>query len=555
MRNLLISKMISIYEIFLIFHNKRILFLLAALLPPLSRTANAGFSGSSGYSDLAARLVNAQGYMPFAVFVQPPFYKSFPFILSLSVVLILLLILITAWRSKMFARERFKLEKIINERTEQLLLQKERVDELLANMLPKDTADQLKKTGRANTRKYDLVSILFSDIEGFTRIAEQMNPDILIDELDKFFFKFDSLVEEFNIEKIKTIGDAYMAAGGIPEKNRTNPVEVVLAAMRIMQYMKDLKKDNENFWDLRIGIHTGPVIAGVVGLKKLSYDIWGDSVNTASRMESSGETGKINISENTYEYVKDFFNCEYRGKMPVKYKGNIGMYFVKGFRPEFSVDMRGQEPNQNFFIRLQLLRLQDIEEECLKKMEEELPANLHFHNLKYCIDMLTGCELLFSSEKLPDEDRLLVRTSALFDCISYSKGYLDRKNYIYQITREILPKFHYSEKQAEKILRLISMPFIPPAARTIPEKILSDIRLAFLGKNNFSDSANELYLELKTFGQVSSRPEFIKYMTEFLSSFSFYTLTAKKLVEIPAGQQIEKLKLMREKSDYNVPSG
>lgn len=474
-------------------------------------------------------------------FGQFIFHSSvWPLILLYSNIF-MFIILIMAKKSLRFAKERFLLEGIINERTEELLNQKEKVDELISNMLPKDTADQLKKTGRATTRKYNMVSILFSDIEGFTRIAEQMNPEILVDELDKFFFKFDSLVEEFNIEKIKTIGDAYMAAGGIPDINRTNPVDVVLAAIRIMQYMKQLKKDNEYFWDLRIGIHTGPIIAGVVGQKKLSYDIWGDSVNTASRMESSGEAGKINISGSTYEYVKEFFTCEYRGKMPVKYKGNIDMYFVKGFRPEFSVDMEGQEPNNRFSIKLQLLRLQDIEDYFLSRMEEELPVILNFHNQKYSMDLLTNCELLFNSEKLSEEDRLLVRTAALLDCMSYIKGYIEREKYIPQLVRESLHNYHYDEKQMLKIGKLINTPLFPPAAKTLPEKVLSDARLAFIGKNNFRDSVTKLFEEMKYYGKESSKNDFLKSFAEFLKSFEFYTLTAQKLAEVTTEEQIKKL--------------
>jgi adenylate cyclase len=463
----------------------------------------------------------------------------------------LLVVYLMAAKSLHFARERFMLEGIINKRTEELLYQKEKVDELLSNMLPKAMADQLKKTGRARTQKYSMVSILFSDIEGFTRIAEQMNPEILVDELDKFFFKFDALVEEFNIEKIKTIGDAYMAAGGIPDRNRTNPVDLVMAAISIMQYMKQLKIDNQYFWDLRIGIHTGPIIAGVVGQKKLSYDIWGDSVNIASRMESSGEAGKINISGSTYEFVKDFFVCEYRGKMPVKYKGNIDMYFIKGFRPELSKDMLGQEPNAAFFIKLQHLRLQDIEEEFLKKMEDELPSILQFHNIKYCIELLTTCELLLSSGKLSDEDRLIVRTAALFECLSYAKGYMERKKYIYQLSREMLPRYHYNEVQCKKIYQLLNMPFIPPVAKSMPEKIFSDARLAFLGKSNFIDYANALYLEMKYYGQTESRKEFFSNLAEFLNPFEFYTQTARKLVEVPLLNHVETLLLMREQPDHS----
>ena len=555
---------ISKYEIFTLIPKIKILFLcpalfLLAILSFSAKPETLHYQSNTDFVDnpcsclmsnnftvpLQSHGLNYSSFQDLAIPQKAFFIKILPVSL-LYINILLLAILIMARKSLSFARERFLLEGIINKRTEELLSQKEKVDELLSNMLPKDTANQLKKTGKATTKKFDLVSILFSDIEGFTRIAEQMNPEMLVDELDKFFFKFDTLVEEFNIEKIKTIGDAYMAAGGIPDMNRTNPIEVVMAAIRIMQYMQQLKKEKEYFWDLRIGIHSGPVIAGVVGQKKFSYDIWGDSVNTASRMESSGEAGKINISGSTYEYVKNFFICEYRGKMPVKYKGNIDMYFVKCFRPEFSVDMKGQEPNEQFFIKLQLLRLQDIEEKYIKKMEEELPAILLFHNLKYCIDLLTQCEILFNSEKLSDENRLLVRTAALFECMSYSKGYTERNDYIYQLSRELLPKYHYSDKQIEKIRKLINTNFIPPEAGTLPEKILSDARLAFLGKKNLSDSLNKLYEEKRLFGQAPSRIEFLDNIIQFLHSFKFYTITANKLSEVPVKFQIEKLLIYKE---------
>ncbi|TVR70109.1 MAG: adenylate/guanylate cyclase domain-containing protein [Marinilabiliales bacterium] len=458
-----------------------------------------------------------------------------------GITLILLVLYILARKDLRFARLRFKLEGIIHERTEELLSQKEKVDELLSNMLPKETASQLKLTGKASSRKYNMVTILFSDIEGFTRIAEQMNPEILVDELDKFFFHFDALVEEFNIEKIKTIGDAYMAAGGIPDANTTNPVDVVLAAIRIMQHMKRLKEEKENFWDLRIGIHTGPVIAGVVGQKKLSFDIWGDSVNTASRMESSGETGQINISGSTFEYIKDFFVCEYRGKMPVKYKGNIDMYFVKGFRPEYSVDMKGEEPNRRFFTKLQFLRLRDLEEEYLAIMEDELPAALCFHNHKYCVDLLTRCDLLAGSEQLSEEERLAVRTAALFDCYSYIRGYSERDGYIDQLSREVFIRNKYTEKQARDICDLLKAPLFPPTAGSMPGMVLSDARLAFIGKPGLKVNAEKLYEEMNSYGMVSSKEDFIKNMARQLKSFEFYTLTARKLSEVSPRHQSELL--------------
>jgi adenylate cyclase len=212
--------------------------------------------------------------------------------------------------------------------------EKEKSDQLLLNVLPAETAEELKERGAATPKHYEMVSVLFTDFKGFTSIAEKLTPQQLVAELDNCFLAFDKIIDKHNIEKIKTIGDAYMCAGGIPRANTTNAVDVVKAGLEIREYMEQLKADRisrgEDFWELRIGIHTGPVIAGVVGKNKFAYDIWGDAVNTASRMESSGISGKVNISGSTYELIKDKFRCTYRGEIQAKNKGKIDMYIVEG---------------------------------------------------------------------------------------------------------------------------------------------------------------------------------------------------------------------------------
>jgi len=211
--------------------------------------------------------------------------------------------------------------------------EKDRSDQLLLNVLPAETAEELKEKGSATPKHYDMVTVLFTDFKGFTKIAEKLSPQELVENLDFCFHAFDKIIDKYKIEKIKTIGDAYMCAGGIPAKNTSNPVDVVSAALEIREFMEELKRkkeaDGEDFWELRIGIHTGPVIAGVVGNKKFAYDIWGDAVNTASRMESSGIPGKVNISGDTYNFIKDEFNCTFRGKIEAKNKGEIEMYIVE----------------------------------------------------------------------------------------------------------------------------------------------------------------------------------------------------------------------------------
>jgi class 3 adenylate cyclase len=210
--------------------------------------------------------------------------------------------------------------------------ERQKSDKLLLNILPEETAAELKETGRATPRHYEKVSVIFTDFVGFTNIAEKLTPEEVIIELDNCFLEFDHIADKYNLEKIKTIGDSYMCAGGIPVPNDTNPVDAVKAALEIRDFMQNLKEKKESrgepFWQLRIGVNTGPVIAGVVGKNKFAYDIWGDAVNIASRMESSGEAGKVNISGETYNLVKDSFFCTYRGKVKAKNKGEIDMYFV-----------------------------------------------------------------------------------------------------------------------------------------------------------------------------------------------------------------------------------
>ncbi len=211
--------------------------------------------------------------------------------------------------------------------------EKEKSEKLLLNILPEQTAEELKKTGKSEARNFDLVSVMFTDFKGFTYMAEKLSPKELVAEIDYCFRNFDEIISRHGIEKIKTIGDAYMCAGGIPIPNTSNPIDLVKAGLEIQEFMKQLKSErmaqNKACFELRLGIHTGPVIAGIVGSKKFQYDIWGDTVNIAARMESSGEVGKVNVSQFTYNLVKDQFVCEYRGKIKAKNKGEIEMYFVK----------------------------------------------------------------------------------------------------------------------------------------------------------------------------------------------------------------------------------
>ena len=235
--------------------------------------------------------------------------------------------------------------------TQNLNQERRKSDRLLRSVLPESIAQELKQTDRVQPVDYESASVLFTDFVGFTQIAEGFTPQQLIEELDTCFSQFDRIAKRHKLEKIKTIGDAYMAVGGIPLTNSTHAVDCVLAALGIEQVVARLREqemaESRPYWQIRIGIHSGDLVAGVVGSEKFSYDVWGDTVNTASRLESSGVAGRINISGATYELVKHFFDCEYRGKVAAKNKGEIDMYFVNSLRPELATDP--STPNEKFY--------------------------------------------------------------------------------------------------------------------------------------------------------------------------------------------------------------
>jgi class 3 adenylate cyclase/ligand-binding sensor domain-containing protein len=295
--------------------------------------------------------------------INPPFYKTWYFYLLYALVGAGLVWLFIRFREARLKREQVVLEEKVRIRTAELAAQKEKTEELLLNILPHETAEELKSKGFATTRFYNMASVMFTDFKDFTKISETIKPTELIEELDSCFRRFDDIIEKYNLEKIKTIGDSYMCAGGIPKADDFNPIRITLAALEICEFMEERRKDKKVIapFEIRIGIHTGPITAGVVGKKKFAYDIWSDTVNTASRMESSGKVGKVNVSGTTHEFIKTYFDCEHRGKVEAKNKGQIDMYFVAGIKEKYSEMGRGKVPNELF---LELL----ASEESLQKV-------------------------------------------------------------------------------------------------------------------------------------------------------------------------------------------
>ena len=322
----------------------------------------------------------------------------------------------------------------------------------------------------------------------------------------------------------------------------TNPVEVILAALEMRAYMTKLKVTSElegmKFWDIRIGIHTGTVVAGVVGQKKLSYDIWGDTVNTASRMESSGEAGKINISGTTYEFVKEFFTCEFRGKMPVKYKGELEMYFVEGIVPELSDGNGGQ--NRKFVVKMQMIKLQDIEEMITKMFDEEASPNLYFHNSTLVKSISNHVELLSSAENLAEEEFINLKLASVFLLSVYISDYEKPMEASARLVEEILPRYGLGHENIDSVKKIIKNSFID-CQESLSDKILHDARYDYIGRIDYIKLTEKLLRERTEYGKHTDNKTWIEIHVKQLTHHEFLTNTAKLFRSVRVEDQIARL--------------
>lgn len=497
--------------------------------------------------------------------ITPPFWKTWWFRILVIACVAAIIYFYNQQRLNRVVKQKRLLENQIRERTATVMKQKEEIEEqkaiieeqkkktesLVHSILPRETAEELINKGFSRPRNYSLCTVMFTDFQGFTKIAEKLRPQQLIDELDKYFSKFDEIVGKYNMERIKTIGDSYMCAGGIPIRNKSNPIEAILAALEIQRFMIDASIEIEGKkydWKLRIGINTGEIIAGVIGKTKFAFDIWGDTVNTASRTESSGEAGKVNITKATYEYVKDFFVCSYRGKIAAKNKGEIEMYFVDRIKPELSLDTQGMTPNELFNEKFSQLLLDKFsfkksESRILKLLSEKLPEGLYYHGIHHTIDVTNSAEEIAREEGVDGEDLFLLKTAALFHDAGFVQEYVKNEKIGVTYAREVLPKYGYTERQIDIIDGIIMATEIPQNPKTHLEMIMCDADLDYLGREDFYEISESLKKELIAFGKIKSDRQWDEMQIPFLEKHQYFTETNKRRRQPNKLKRIEEIKL------------
>jgi ligand-binding sensor domain-containing protein/class 3 adenylate cyclase/predicted metal-dependent HD superfamily phosphohydrolase len=505
--------------------------------------------------------------------VTPPFWETWWFRMILAFLIVGIVYTIYWVRINSIRAQKVRLENEVVVRTKEVMEQKEKIefqkkrieeekeksDQLLLNILPEETAEELKAKGKASARNYRRVTVMFTDFIGFTKIAESMRPSALVAKLDGYFIKFDEIIEKREIEKIKTIGDSYMCAGGLPIRNKSNPIDTVLAGLEIQQYMQELKeealKTGEEYWELRIGVNTGETIAGVIGTKRFAYDIWGNTVNVAARMETSCEAGKVNISGKTFDMIEPYFECTYRGKIPAKNKGEIDMYYVNRIKPELSIDGKGLEPNDAFwdYVNLHLfssINYMKAERYIMKLLKKKLSPKLHYHGLHHTYDVVESAERIALMEGITGEEMFLLKSAATYHDAGFIEQYDANEPVGVRLAEEILPRYGYTPEQIEVVAGLIHATTIPHDPQNHLQQIICDADLDYLGRDDFHEISDTLRVELREHGKINSDRLWDEIQVKFLNMHQYFTKSAIELRQGKKMEHLEDVKKRLEEDNY-----
>lgn len=456
-------------------------------------------------------------------------------------------------QNKQIQLEKFKVE----EQQALLKLEKDKSESILLNILPESSVKELKTKGKVKAKAYGTVTVMFTDVVGFSKITENMDPNNLVNRLDVMFRKFDEIIVLNNLEKIKTIGDAYMCAGGIPEINSTNPIDTCLAALQIQDYMSKLKYEaianHEEYWEIRLGINTGNIIAGVIGTQRLAYDIWGSTVNKAQRMERLGEPGKVMISGSTFSFIEPYFECEFKEKVQTKAKVLLDMYVVHRIKPELSKNNEGLYPNDRFLKIVNLhhystIKYYKTEHHVLKMLEIGLESNLYYHSLNHTKDVVKSVERIALLEGVTDEGLFLLKTAAIFHDAGFLESYNSNESIGARMAEEILPEYGYTHDHIQTIKELIFVTEFPHKPTNKLQEIICDADLDYLGRDDFNEIAGKLFSELREREIVTSSRKWDEIQISFLNQHKYFTKTA---IETRQKVKDENMQIVRERIDKN----
>lgn len=413
----------------------------------------------------------------------------------------------------------------------------QRIGQLLSNIFPDQVLEELSNTGKYSPRRIEKGVVLFTDFVDFSIKAKSNKPLSLIMQLEKYFTRFDETMQKYNLEKIKTIGDAYMALAGVTENLPHPAVRACLAALEIKEFMRKerdiaiaLKRD---FWEIRIGLHMGPLVAGILGSSKYSFDVWGDTVNVAARAEAMTTNGTISVTGTIHEEIKSYFITEARGEIDIQKRGGtVEMHYLKGVQPQYCMYENEVTPNADLrnICGLPSMDFETMRMNIINRLRSLLPENVIYHDVPHTLNVEKAVIRYGKLEGLSDDEMILLRTAALYHDAGFIRQYNSNEDFGMAMAQNSLPEFGYTKDQIDIICGIIEATKLDIEPRTLLEEIMCDADHDYLGRPDYHIISKKLREEMSEFGINMSDKEWIEYQLNFLENqHTYYTETAKNI--------------------------
>jgi adenylate cyclase len=431
-----------------------------------------------------------------------------------------------------------------------LYFKDQRIGQLLSNIFPKNVLHELNTYGKFAPKRVQNGVVLFTDFVDFSKKARKLNPLKLLKKLEYYFTQFDEIIARYKLEKIKTIGDSYMVLAGVTETTAEPVVRACLAALEIRQFMMNerylataMKRD---FWEIRIGINMGPLVAGIIGTKKISFDVWGDTVNVASRAEQISWPGHITITESVAKHVEEYFELESRSKKEiVKHGGFIHLYFLEELKPEYCLYDEGIIASPELREKCGLTRMdfEHMSKDIINRLKSSLPDEIVYHNLPHALNVEKAAIRLATLEGIDEDELLILRTAVLYHDAGYILQYENNEIFAMTLAKNNLPKFGYSEEQIELVAKIILSTQEEHHPETLLEQIMCDADHDYFGRADYYSVSQKLREELVNFNQIFTDNEWIEFQLEYLeNTHIFYTETAQNIRLTGKKHRIQELK-------------
>lgn len=405
----------------------------------------------------------------------------------------------------------------------------------------------------ADVKRFKMASLIYVSVHGFEELSGCTNARDQIDRLDEIYILISDIAAKYNLCKIPTIGDNMLLAGGVLSENKTSSVDAVCAASEIQYECQKLKEKYNFVWSLAIGVHTGPAIGKFIGKRQIPYTLSGNNVLITARLGLSAKPGQIIISMMTYELVKEFFDMEKIGIIPVKYNGVMGTYMFKGIENSLLAESGNPlEWSKSFRLQYSRIQFMDIQEYVLDLLEEKLPKNLYYHNIKHTIDVTTEVELIGWAEGLSEEDIMTLKVAGLFHDTGHIVQYKGHEAVSCKIAEDVLPSYGYQQDQIDKIKRVIMATQLPHTPVDVLEAVIQDSDLDYLGRSDFMPVSNMLFKELKERNMIGTLDQWNQMQLKFIGEHQYYTKTARSLREVNKQSQIEHIQQMLDSSNCEV---